>query len=58
MVEAETLWANPEETHNGRQRVLRVGFEHGGALAYKPRPADGEIAFLAQRERPGAAATS
>lgn len=47
------LWANPEETHNGRQRVLRVGFEHGGALAYKPRPADGEIAFLADGDAPG-----
>lgn len=48
-----TLWANPEETHNGRQRVLRVGFEQGGALAYKPRPADGEIAFLADGDTPG-----
>lgn len=47
------LWAHPEETHNGRQRVLRVEFERGGALAYKPRPADAEIAFLAARERGG-----
>lgn len=44
----QALWANPEETHNGRQSVLRVQFERGGALAYKPRPADSEIAFLAQ----------
>ncbi|ROU08382.1 DUF6624 domain-containing protein [Lysobacter enzymogenes] len=50
---AVALWAHPEETHNGRQRVLRVEFERGGALAYKPRPADAEIAFLAARERAG-----
>ncbi len=41
------LWANPEETHNGRQQVLRVQFRRGGALAYKPRPAGGEALFLA-----------
>ncbi|MFD8478427.1 DUF4135 domain-containing protein [Kitasatospora sp. NPDC059673] len=41
------LWANGEETHNGGQRVLRVEFADGGRLAYKPRPANGEILFLA-----------
>lgn len=45
------LWANPEETHNGRQHVLRVQFRKGGALAYKPRPASGEALFLAEPER-------
>lgn len=47
------LWANPEETHNGRQSVLRLQFERGGALAYKPRPADSEIAFLAEHDGEG-----
>ncbi|AEI63143.1 hypothetical protein LILAB_06110 [Corallococcus macrosporus] len=45
------LWANPEETHNGRQHVLRVQFRRGGALAYKPRPASGEALFLAEPAR-------
>jgi hypothetical protein len=40
------LWANGEETHNGGQRVLRVEFADGTRLAYKPRPATGEILFL------------
>ncbi|GHG86975.1 DUF4135 domain-containing protein [Comamonas sp. JC664] len=44
------LWTNPEETHNGRQHVLRVQFRRGGALAYKPRPASGESLFLAEPE--------
>jgi hypothetical protein len=49
------LWANPEETHNGRQCVLRVRFRKGGAVAYKPRPAGGEALFLAEGRggRPG-----
>ncbi|MCY1036089.1 DUF4135 domain-containing protein [Corallococcus sp. BB11-1] len=42
------LWANPEETHNGRQCVLRLRFRKGGALAYKPRPAGGEALFLSE----------
>lgn len=42
------LWASPEETHNGRQGVLRVSFRRGGAVAYKPRPAGGEALFLAE----------
>jgi hypothetical protein len=41
------LWAHGEETHNGGQRVLRVDFADGSRLAYKPRPATGEILFLA-----------
>ncbi|MBD0838560.1 DUF4135 domain-containing protein [Streptomyces sp. TRM68416] len=41
------LWANGAETHNGGQRVLRVEFADGGRLAYKPRPATGELLFLA-----------
>lgn len=49
----QALWANPEETHNGRQSVLRLQFERGGALAYKPRPADSEIAFLAEHDGGG-----
>lgn len=49
----QALWANPEETHNGRQSVLRLQFERGGALAYKPRPADSEIAFLAEHDAGG-----
>lgn len=40
------LWADGDETHNGGQRVLRVGFADGTRLAYKPRPATGEILFL------------
>jgi hypothetical protein len=49
------LWANPEETHNGRQCVLRLRFLKGGAVAYKPRPAGGEALFLAEGRggRPG-----
>ncbi|MEO3926902.1 DUF4135 domain-containing protein [Micromonosporaceae bacterium B7E4] len=42
------LQAQGEETHNGRQRVLRVRLHGGGAVAYKPRPANGELVFLAQ----------
>ncbi|GAA3021412.1 hypothetical protein GCM10020229_35760 [Kitasatospora albolonga] len=41
------LWAHGEETHNGGQRVVRVEFADGGRLAYKPRPATGELLFLA-----------
>ncbi|MFF0297358.1 DUF4135 domain-containing protein [Kitasatospora sp. NPDC004614] len=41
------LWANGDETHNGGQRVLRVEFADGARLAYKPRPATGELLFLA-----------
>jgi hypothetical protein len=48
------LWAHPEETHNGRQSVLRLRFRKGGALAYKPRPAGGEALFL-REGRKGAA---
>jgi hypothetical protein len=48
------LWAHPEETHNGRQSVLRLRFRKGGALAYKPRPAGGEALFL-QEGRGGVA---
>lgn len=44
------LWANGEETHNGGQRVLRVEFADGARLAYKPRPATGEILFLAPED--------
>lgn len=40
------LWAHSEETHHGGQRVLRATWDNGVALAYKPRPADAEIAFL------------
>jgi hypothetical protein len=43
-----SLWMNPEETHNGRQSVLRLRFRQGGAVAYKPRPAGGEALFLAE----------
>jgi len=46
------LWTNPDETHNGRQSVLRVRFRRGGAVAYKPRPAGGEALFLG-RSRDG-----
>ncbi|MFD8594370.1 DUF4135 domain-containing protein [Kitasatospora sp. NPDC059646] len=41
------LWANGDETHNGGQRVLRAEFADGARLAYKPRPASGELLFLA-----------
>ncbi|WP_242106988.1 type 2 lantipeptide synthetase LanM [Luteimonas aquatica] len=44
------LWASPSETHNGQQRVLRLRFAGGAAIAYKPRPADGERIFMAARE--------
>ncbi|MFI7329161.1 DUF4135 domain-containing protein [Streptomyces rubiginosohelvolus] len=39
------LWAHGEETHNGRQRVLRLDCAGGGRVAYKPRPASGELLF-------------
>ncbi|MET0403860.1 MAG: DUF4135 domain-containing protein [Cystobacter sp.] len=42
------LWSHPEETHNGRQGVLRLRFRKGGRVAYKPRPATGEAVFLAE----------
>ncbi|MFI0898431.1 DUF4135 domain-containing protein [Streptomyces sp. NPDC020983] len=42
-----SLRAHGDETHNGGHRVLRVGFAGGGAVAYKPRPASGEVLFLA-----------
>ncbi|MCC9706726.1 type 2 lantipeptide synthetase LanM [Streptomyces sp. MNU76] len=38
------------ETHNGRGRILRVGLSGGGVVAYKPRPADGELLFLAPED--------
>lgn len=41
------LQANPEETHNGGQRVLRLELADGQRVAYKPRPASGEALFLA-----------
>ena len=37
------LAAMGEETHNGRQRVLRVDLAGGARVAYKPRPASGEV---------------
>ncbi|MCT9089855.1 type 2 lanthipeptide synthetase LanM [Streptomyces sp. ASQP_92] len=40
--------AQGDETHNGGGRVLRVEFAGGGRLAYKPRPASGEVLFLAE----------
>ncbi|MFE3526644.1 DUF4135 domain-containing protein [Streptomyces sp. NPDC059161] len=40
--------AHGDETHNGGGRVLRVEFTGGGRLAYKPRPASGEVLFLAE----------
>ena len=40
------IWAHGEETHNGRQRVLRLEMSGGGHVAYKPRPAGGEALFL------------
>lgn len=39
------LWTHGEETHNGRQRVLRLDCAGGGRVAYKPRPASGELLF-------------
>ncbi|MFB7646065.1 DUF4135 domain-containing protein [Streptomyces sp. NPDC056084] len=42
------IWAHGDETHNGGGRVLRVEFAGGGRLAYKPRPASGEVLFLAE----------
>ncbi|MFJ1751887.1 DUF4135 domain-containing protein [Kitasatospora sp. NPDC088134] len=44
------LWANGDETHNGGQRVLRVEYADGTRLAYKPRPATGELLFLATED--------
>ncbi|WNF25611.1 DUF4135 domain-containing protein [Streptomyces sp. C11-1] len=41
------LWTHGEETHNGRQRVLRLDCAGGGRIAYKPRPASGELLFTA-----------
>ncbi|MFF9041773.1 DUF4135 domain-containing protein [Streptomyces sp. NPDC014892] len=38
------------ETHNGRGRILRVSLSGGGVVAYKPRPADGELLFLAPED--------
>ncbi|MCE0448003.1 type 2 lantipeptide synthetase LanM [Streptomyces tricolor] len=38
--------AQDGETHNGRRRVLRVRLSGGGSIAYKPRPAGGEVLFL------------
>lgn len=43
------LSALGEETHNGFERVLRVGFRNGVVLVHKARPADGERLLL----RPG-----
>lgn len=43
---ALALAALGEETHNGFDRVLRVGFRDGVALVYKARPADGERLLL------------
>ncbi len=45
------LWANPDETHNGRQHVLKLQFRSGGALAYKPRPAGGEAILIREGTR-------
>ncbi|WP_189782896.1 DUF6624 domain-containing protein [Streptomyces capitiformicae] len=41
------LWVHGEETHNGRQRVVRLDCAGGGRVAYKPRPASGELLFTA-----------
>lgn len=43
---AIALDAHGDETHNGFERVLRVSFRGGVALAYKARPADGERLLL------------
>lgn len=45
------LWTHPEETHNGRQSVIRIRFRRGGTWAYKPRPASGERLFVAEGHR-------
>ncbi|MEO3755597.1 DUF4135 domain-containing protein [Streptomyces sp. B6B3] len=42
------LWAHGEETHNGGQRVLCLERADGTRLAYKPRPASGELLLLAE----------
>ncbi|GAA1908085.1 hypothetical protein GCM10009716_17500 [Streptomyces sodiiphilus] len=47
---ATGLEAHGEETHNGGQRVLRVRLAGGGAVAYKPRPASGEVLLLAETD--------
>ncbi|ADB33202.1 hypothetical protein Kfla_4155 [Kribbella flavida DSM 17836] len=44
------LTAHDAETHNGGQRVLRVDLADGTRLAYKPRPADTELLFLASED--------
>ncbi|MFB8219314.1 DUF4135 domain-containing protein [Streptomyces anulatus] len=49
------LWAHGEETHNGRQRVLRLDCAGGGRVAYKPRPASGELLFTASPASPASA---
>ncbi|MGN6154059.1 MAG: DUF6624 domain-containing protein, partial [Lysobacteraceae bacterium] len=43
---ALALAALGDETHNGFDRVLRVGFRGGVAVVYKTRPADGERLLL------------
>lgn len=43
---AIALSAHGDETHNGFERVMRVGFRGGVAVAYKARPADGERLLL------------
>lgn len=40
------LSAHGDETHNGFDRVLRLRFRSGAALAYKARPSDGERLLL------------
>ncbi|WP_163506611.1 DUF4135 domain-containing protein [Fodinicola acaciae] len=45
------LWMHGEETHNGGQRVIRVDLAGGGSVAYKPRPASGELLFLGDDPR-------
>ncbi|MFJ9887069.1 DUF4135 domain-containing protein [Streptomyces sp. NPDC091287] len=52
------LWAHGEETHNGRQRVLRLDCAGGGRVAYKPRPASGELLFTASAASAGSAASA
>ncbi len=44
------LWTHGEETHNGRQRVLRLECAGGARIAYKPRPASGELLFTREPE--------
>ncbi|GLZ76458.1 hypothetical protein Afil01_12650 [Actinorhabdospora filicis] len=41
--------AHDGETHNHRQRVLRLRMAGGGSVAYKPRPAGCEDVFAAPR---------